>query len=39
MSYGASSIMVTLGWLGVLLRIHHEASAAGRLAVRRERPS
>jgi cell division protein FtsW len=38
MSYGASSIMVTLGWLGVLLRIHHEASAAGRLAVpRRER--
>jgi cell division protein FtsW len=39
MSYGASSIMVTLGWLGVLMRIHHEASAAGRLAVRRERPS
>jgi cell division protein FtsW len=38
MSYGASSIMVTLGWLGVLMRIHHEASAAGRLAVpRRER--
>jgi cell division protein FtsW len=38
MSYGASSIMVTLGWLGVLMRIHHEANAAGRLAVpRRER--
>jgi cell division protein FtsW len=38
MSYGASSILVTLGWLGVLMRIHHEASAAGRLAVpRRER--
>ena len=38
MSYGGSSIMVTLGWLGVLMRIHHEASAAGRLAVpRRER--
>jgi cell division protein FtsW len=38
MSYGGSSIMVTLGWLGVLMRIHHEASVAGRLAVpRRER--
>jgi cell division protein FtsW len=38
MSYGASSILVTLGWLGIRLRIHHEASAAGRLAVpRRER--
>jgi cell division protein FtsW len=38
MSYGGSSIMVTLGWLGVLMRIHHEANAAGRLAVpRRER--
>ena len=38
MSYGGSSILVTLGWLGVLMRIHHEASVAGRLAVpRRER--
>jgi cell division protein FtsW len=38
MSYGASCILVTLGWLGVLLRIHHEASVAGKLAVpRRER--
>ncbi|MGH8178123.1 MAG: putative lipid II flippase FtsW, partial [Steroidobacter sp.] len=38
MSYGASSILVTIGWLGLLLRIHHEASTAGRLAVpRRER--
>lgn len=38
MSYGASSILVTLGWLGLLMRIHHEASVAGRLAVpRRER--
>jgi cell division protein FtsW len=38
MSYGGSSIMVTLGWLGVLMRIHHEASVAGKLAVpRRER--
>jgi cell division protein FtsW len=38
MSYGASCILVTLGWLGLLMRIHHEASVAGRLAVsRRER--
>jgi cell division protein FtsW len=38
MSYGGSSILVTLGWLGVLMRIHHEASVAGKLAVpRRER--
>jgi cell division protein FtsW len=35
MSYGASSILVTLGWLGLLMRIHHEASVAGRLAVPR----
>jgi cell division protein FtsW len=38
MSYGGSSILVTLGWLGIVLRINHEASTAGRLAVsRRER--
>jgi cell division protein FtsW len=38
MSYGGSSVLVTLGWLGLLMRIHHEASTAGRLAVsRRER--
>ena len=38
MSYGGSSMLVTLGWLGVLMRIYHEASSAGRLAVpRRER--
>lgn len=35
MSYGGSSIMVTLGWLGFLMRIHHEASTSGRLAVAR----
>ena len=33
MSYGGSSMLVTLGWLGLLMRIHHEASVAGRLAV------
>jgi cell division protein FtsW len=36
MSYGGSSVMVTLGWLGLLLRIHHEASITGRLAVPRK---
>lgn len=40
MSYGGSSILVTLGWLGMLMRIHHEASVSGRLAVpRKERSS
>ncbi|MBB6094895.1 cell division protein FtsW [Povalibacter uvarum] len=36
MSYGGSSILVTLGWLGLILRIHHEANVSGRLAVRRK---
>lgn len=35
MSYGASSIMVTIGWLGLIMRINHEANVSGRLAVRR----
>jgi cell division protein FtsW len=30
MSYGRSSLMVTLAWVGVLLRVYHEASAQGR---------
>jgi cell division protein FtsW len=30
LSYGGSSMLVTLGWLGVLLRIHHETQSAGR---------
>jgi len=34
MSYGGSSMFVTLGWIGLVMRIHHEASTAGRLAVR-----
>ena len=38
MSYGPSSMLVTIAWLGLLMRIHHEASTAGRLASpRRER--
>ena len=30
MSYGRSSLIVALAWVGVLLRVYHEASAAGR---------
>jgi cell division protein FtsW len=30
LSYGGSSMLVTLGWLGVLLRIHHETQSLGR---------
>jgi cell division protein FtsW len=36
MSYGRSSLMVTLAWLGIVLRIHHESAAAGRLAIPRQ---
>jgi cell division protein FtsW len=36
LSYGGSSMLVTLGWLGVLQRIHHETQMSGRSAVRRE---
>lgn len=36
LSYGGSSMLVTLGWLGVLLRVHHEVQSAGRSAVTRE---
>jgi cell division protein FtsW len=35
MSYGRSSLLVTLGWLGMLLRIEHENVTAGRLAMSR----
>lgn len=39
MSYGGSSLLVTLGWIGMLMRINHEAGVTGRLAVpRKERP-
>jgi cell division protein FtsW len=36
-SYGGSSMLVTLGWVGVLLRIHHETAATGRTAMPVER--
>ena len=36
-SYGGSSMLVTLGWIGVLLRIHHETAATGRNSMPVER--
>jgi cell division protein FtsW len=39
LSYGGSSIMVTLGWLGLMFRIYHEAALSGRSAVAKERGS
>jgi cell division protein FtsW len=36
LSYGGSSMLVTLAWLGVLLRVHHETQLTGRSAVARE---
>jgi cell division protein FtsW len=30
MSYGRSSLLVTLAWLGVVLRVHHEVAVAAR---------
>ena len=36
MSYGRSSLLVTLAWIGMLLRIHHEVAASGRVALDRE---
>jgi cell division protein FtsW len=36
LSYGGSSMLVTLTWLGLLLRVHHETQTTGRSAVTRE---
>ena len=30
MSYGRSSLLVTLAWLGVVLRVHHEVAVGTR---------
>lgn len=35
LSYGRSSLLVTLAWLGVLLRIYHEVRCTSRAAVMR----
>jgi cell division protein FtsW len=37
-SSGGSSMLVTLGWLGLVLRIYHEASLSGRSAISRSNP-
>ena len=38
MSYGRSSLLVTLAWVGVLLRVHHEVMSSGRVAQVGDRP-
>jgi cell division protein FtsW len=38
LSYGRSSLLVTLAWIGVLLRIHHEVTCSSRSAVMRPPP-
>ena len=35
MSYGGSSILVTLGWLGLVMRIHHEVNSGHRTSAPR----
>jgi cell division protein FtsW len=35
LSYGRSSLLVSLAWLGVLLRIYHEIKCSSRSAVMR----
>jgi cell division protein FtsW len=35
LSYGRSSLIVSLAWIGVLLRIHHEVKCSSRSAVMR----
>jgi cell division protein FtsW len=38
LSYGGSSMLVTLGWIGVLLRIHHDTQVTGRAAAPSREP-
>ncbi|MEY2854533.1 MAG: hypothetical protein RL030_1665 [Pseudomonadota bacterium] len=37
MSYGRSSMLVSLAWLGIVLRVYHEATGAGRGAASPQR--
>jgi cell division protein FtsW len=39
MSYGGSSLLVALAWLGIVLRVHHEANLSGRSALPRKERS
>ena len=34
LSYGRSSLVVTLGWIGILLRVHHETQCTRSMALR-----
>ncbi len=34
LSYGRSSLVVTLGWIGILLRVHHETQSSRSVALR-----
>jgi cell division protein FtsW len=36
MSYGRSSLIVTLAWLGIVLRVNHEAVHGSRRVLRGE---
>lgn len=36
MSYGRSSMLVTLAWIGMLLRVHHEVAASGKSSISAE---
>jgi cell division protein FtsW len=36
LSYGRSSMLVTLAWIGALLRVHHEVMASGRAGTGRD---
>ena len=38
MSYGRSSLIVTLGWLGLILRVHHEVTGGARERARGRYP-
>jgi cell division protein FtsW len=38
MSYGRSSLIVTLAWLGIVLRVHHETVRSARRVTRELRP-
>ena len=33
LSYGRSSMLVTLAWIGMLLRVHHEVASSGKSAL------
>jgi cell division protein FtsW len=38
LSYGGSSLLVTLAWIGILLRVHHETQSSRMVSVRSQTP-